>query len=407
MRFLVTILFSLALAFKASALLGGGGGIGGGVAFNGAPLNQPSFANGDPIVSGSFDAFGNFTIVESPASTYFNGIVYNLDPNSFSVVGNTVYSKSLLNGGVYASLMASYSPTNFAATNVIILGTVPSFFNADLSQQTNNATGLVLPTSAVAAISTDGGNTWLQNVATNVPCLVGLIDSVGANDGDPAVTIYSYQNPAAAGATNDLTLNTVYVAAASNPSSPVPLAQAQTIAQSYVYQWANYPAIAPLNLNGQPIVESGVWKESTSSNALIWTANFNNIMTFTASQTAGSRPFINGVTLAGTNVTLQVSCTTVPTIQYTAALSNVTNLWTTLPNQNSVNSGGYWYVTAPQISATNCFFRAAVSGTNTTSALMVIHAQVQPDALIFTNAAGSRFALTVNSTTNGFTFTPQ
>ncbi len=398
-------IFFLLVTVRAFALLGNiGGGLSvGNFAFDGAPLTPDTFTSSNNIVSGSFDEYGVFHAKSTTPQTYFGDIVYNIDPNSFTVIGGTLYSKGLANGGFYASMVTNYPPDTFATNTTMLLGAVPSYFGYDVYLQTT-ATGMTLPQGgAYVMASSDGGATWFSH-PTNVPCLVELMDSTGRNDYSTNVVIYSYVNPSQVGSTNDYSTSTIFVAPATDNRSPVTLSQAGTIAAAAVPGWANSPAVATVNLAGKSLVLDNVWNVTTKNGQMIWTANVGTFATFTPGITAGARSVINSISLSGTNLTFQVTAATVPTMQYVTNMTSTS--WTTLPDQTNWQSGGFWWVMAPTDPTQNRFFRSVTSGTNTTAATLVFNAQLS-STFIFTNALGARFSLQVNSTTNGFVFIPQ
>jgi len=370
-----------------------------------------AFGDANQILVGTTAADGSFAAQSVSPNNYFSSIVFGIDPNSFSVIGNTLYSKGLANGGSYPSMVTNYTSAVFASTNRFILGTVPSFFGYSLSgadyQTYLPDTIPTFPSYPTILVSADGGSTWSGNF-TNVPCIVELTNSIRANDNCSNLVIYSYVNPAQYNATNDYTTATIFVNTAGDNRSPVPKSQAQTIAASAaataVSGWSQSPAVSSVNLAGKPLVFNGTWSVTQSNQTMIWQANYQNVMTLTPGVTAGGQSIIEQLTIAGTTLTFQVAASSVPTMQYAFSLP-ATN-WTTLPSQTNWQGGGYWYVSAPAVTNGSCFFRASTAGTNSTAANMTINAKLL-STFIFTNAAGAKFSLTVNSSTNGFIFTPQ
>ena len=415
----LVILFCLASVHAFALLAGGGAGVGGALTFNGAPLNTPTFGDGSEIVSGSFDSFGNFIAVGVNPNDYYSDVIFNLDTNSFSVINGTVYSKGLVNGGTYPSLTTNiYSllhnyvyATNGAVR--IIVGTAPSFVGAQFASDVN---GTINPAAAslypapysVWAVqwSGDGGNTWNSSLQqSTTPVLI----SVYAGFIQPALatnlTVTSYVNPSTVGGTNDLTAQTVLVTTTKDARSAVNVGSANSIAANAVTLWAASPAVADVNLAGHGLVMNSVWENLTSGYNLIFRANGSDFATFTPAVVSGTAPSFVKLTKSGALLTFQLTAVDVPNIQYKTNLT-VTG-WTDLPSQTNSFASGFWFVTAPAITnAANCFFRAGIAGTNSVSAKVSVAAQFFAASLILTNASGARFAVSVNSTTNGLTFTP-
>jgi len=411
----IGVILFLAGCCSAFALVGnfGSGNVGNALTFNGAPVNTPAFGDGSEIVAGSFDAYGNFVAVGVNPDDYYNGVVFNLDTNSFSVIGGTVYSKGLLNGGTYPSLSTNlvnlFANFSFATNNRVIIGAVPSFKSIALSGGFSSVGGMTPPTYPSPQISIDGGLTWQTPTPVTVPALVSLYDGTGNRDGFTNVTVNSFVNPATQGQTNDLTGQVVYVSGATDGKSPVPLSQANAISASATTQWSRSPAVATVNLSGNGLVLSADWTLVSSNQSFVWRADGTDFAVMTPAVTAGQAPVFKHITVNQTNCTFQIFSMNVPTIQWAQLAPSYVG-WTNLPSQSNYQSGGYWYVTAPtpiwggNISEA---FRASVTGTNTAPATFVAHAQFFADSLILTNASGARFAVSVNSTTNGLTFTPQ
>ena len=371
-----------------------------------------NYADGQSkIIVGNNDGSGTFNGVPVAPSDFLNGMIFNVDSNSFAVINGTIYSKGLANGGSYVSLVTNYTSAVFAATNVFYVGIVPSYFGYSLQgDYQTHAAGTIPPFPAYSTVlvSADGGATWTGNF-TNVPCIVEITNAVGVNDNCSNLVIYSYVNPAQVNATNDYTTAVLYVNSAADSRSPVTLAQAQAMAAASsvagAAAWANYPATSAVNFNGKPVSFNGTWTIIESNQTLIVQANLRNLLTITPGGSAGQPSIINTLSIVGTNLTFNISASSVPTIYYNTNLT-VTNGWAVLPAQTNWVSGGYWLVSAPEITPGICFFKSATAGTNTTAATMTIAANVQA-GFIFTNAAGAKFSLVVNSSTNGFNFVPQ
>jgi len=410
----IGVILFLAAGCSAFALVGnfGSGNVGNALTFNGAPVNTPAFGDGSEIVAGSFDAYGNFVAVGVNPDDYYNGVVFNLDTNSFSVIGGTVYSKGLLNGGTYPSmntnLVSLFAHFSFATNSRVILGAVPSYKSASFSGGFSSMGGMTPPTYPKLEISLDGGSSWVTPTPTTSPVLVSLYDGSGNVDGFTNVVVNSFVNPATQGQTNDLTGQVVYVSGATDGKSPVPLSQANAISASATTQWSRSPAVSTVNLNGNGVVMSADWSLVTSNQNLVFRADGSDVATFTPAINSNAPPVLLSIAANRTNVTFKILSANVPTIQWSQFTSGATP-WTNLPAQSNWQSGGYWFVAAPtpvwggNISEV---FRAEVNGTNTAPAKFTTHAQLFADSLVLTNANGSRFTVSVNSTTNGLTFTP-
>ena len=405
MKKLSFILF-LAAAVRAFALLpSGSGNVGGAFQFNPTPLATPAFGDSSKLVVGSFDASGNFQSLGVSAQQYFSSIVFGIDPNSFAVIGNTLYSKGLVNGGSYPSMVTNWTAAQFVSTNLVILGAIPSYYGASISGLTNTAgIDITHAGNASVVVSADGGATWKSN-PTNAPCLVALSDMVGAMDSATNVTIYSYVNPAVLGQTNDTTDQILFVRTATDGRQPVTLSQANSIAASTPATWSQFPATSAVNFNGKAQVLDGTWTVTTSNGQLIWTANLVNVATITPGISSGSPPVTDSISVSGGNVTFQINASSAPSVYYVTNLT-VTN-YTIVPSQTNWQSGGFWFVSAPLPLTNNAvFFKSATAGTNTAAAVVAFNANVTGN-FIFTNAAGAKFSLVVNSSTNGFNFVPQ
>ena len=372
-----------------------------------------SFGDGkNQIVVGNTDDSGNFNAQPVSPSDFFSGIVVNLDSNSFSVINGTVYSKGLLDGGTFPSLSTNlvnlFAHFSFATNTRVILGAVPSYKSAIVSGGFSSIGGMTPPTYPSVQISSDGGNTWVTPSPMTTPVLVSLYDGYGHADGYTNVIVNSFVNPNQIGATNDLTGQVIYVSGAANPNNPVPLNQANTIAASATTLWSQSAAVSTVNLNGNGVVMSADWSLVTSNQNLVFRADGSDVATFTPAITSNAPPVLLSIAANRTNVTFKILSANVPTIQWSQFTSGATP-WTNLPAQSNWQSGGYWFVTAPtpvwggNISEV---FRAAVNGTNTAPAKFTTHAQLFADSFVLTNANGSRFTVSVNSTTNGLTFTP-
>jgi len=370
-----------------------------------------AFGDGNKILVGTTASDGTFDAQPVNASDYLNSVVYSLDPGGFATVGGVVYNKGSLNGGQYPSLNTNltgiFSSFSFLTNSRIIIGAVPSFKSSLLTGNFSGATGLTPPTGSVTVqISTDGGNTWNNSGGVTVPCLVSLYDSGAEADGATNLTVYSYVNPTVVGQTNDLTSQTLLVTSSTDPRSVCSVATAATSAAAAVPLWANSPAVNNVNLSGHSLIMSGDWTFNTvTESTLNLTGDGNIIASFNPGVVSGSKCVFQNLTKTGTNLTFQLSSPSTPTIQYETNLS--ASAWATLPSQSNWFAGGYYFVSAPALaSVTNCFFRGSTVGSNSVPATVTIHAQLKADAIIFTNAAGSRFSLTVNTATNGFVFTP-
>ena len=361
------------------------------------------------ILAGTTDPnTGAFVAQGVAPEDYFPNVV-TLDTNSFSVIGGVVYSKGLLNGGTFPALNTNlagiFAHFSFATNSRVIIAGVPSFKSASLVGAFSSQGGMMPPTYPSLQISTDGGATWQTGSPQTVPTLVSLYDASGNVDGFTNLIVNSFINPSVIGGTNDLTSQTVLVTTTADGRSAVNVGSANSIAANAVTLWAASPAVADVNLAGHGLVMNSVWENLTSGYNLIFRANGSDFATFTPAVVSGTAPSFVKLTKSGALLTFQLTAVDVPNIQYKTNLT-VTG-WTDLPSQTNSFASGFWFVTAPAITnAANCFFRAGIAGTNSVSAKVSVAAQFFAASLILTNASGARFAVSVNSTTNGLTFTP-
>jgi hypothetical protein len=376
--------------------------------FQAGALGAPRYGDGvSSALMAQTDANGNIVSAPVALSDYLSPIVYTLDTNGFSSINGTIYNKAVIGGGAVVILQTNLTwiPTSYFQTNTrVIICSVPSLKTAQLQSPFANSGTMAPPSNPVLQMSSDAGATW-QNVApTTTPVLLSLYDpNPMQTAGAAGLTVTSWINVAAVGSTNDFAGTTVLLDQSANGRSAVNVAGANTIGAQQAALWSQYPATAPVTLNGNPL-NMGVWQFSTVSNALVVSASGQTIFTLTSGSASGTLPLIQTLTLSGSNAVFKLTSPNVPTIQVETNLSPST--WSTLANQSNWQSGGFWYVAGAVNPSTNCFFRAYCAGTNAIPNKAIFSAQVTGN-VIFTNANGSKFALVVNAATNGFTFVPQ
>jgi len=362
-------------------------------------------SGGGGTATGFYDANGNFQ--------YFSQVATALDTNGFNVINGTVYNSALLSGGSVQLInesLTNYSSVYFSTNSRLILASVQSLKYAQLDGAWNVSAAAALAPPAplpVLQMSTDGGNSWTSIHSTNTPALLSLyeagsVTSAGASN----LLVIGYSNPNAIGASYDFSGqfveldNTIL-----DNRTAVNVFTAHGIGATEAAKWAGYPAASPVNFAGQNVTYSGAWSQITASNSIVWNAYGLPAASFTAGAIYGSAPFITSLTISNAVATFKLLASSVPTMWVKTNLLDVS--WTSLANQSNWNAGGYWWVSAPINPAlTNCFFRASIAGTNTVPNKFNFNGQITGQ-FIFTNAAGSKFALVVNSTTNGFAFVPQ
>ena len=379
---------------------------------------EPFAGDGESkLLVGSTAPDGSFNGLAVAPSDFFD--IVTLDTNSFSEINSVVYSKGLVNGGTYPSLstnlyslLHSYAYATNGAVRIIV-GTAPSFVSAQLASDVN---GTINPAAAslypspysVWSVqwSGDGGNTWNSSLQqSTTPVLISVYSVFIQPALATNLTVTSYVNPSTVGGTNDLTAQTVLVTTTGAGNSVVNVGSAKSIAASATTLWANSPAVAPVVLNGNNLSLNYDWTFLTSNSTLIFRADGSDVVTFAPGIASGLPSVFRQITKSGTNLVFKLTASDAPTIQYETNLA-VTS-WQNLPAQTNWQSGGFWYVSAPLVAtAQNSFFRAATLGTNTVPTKVSIAAQFFAASLILTNASGARFAVSVNSSTNGLTFTP-
>jgi hypothetical protein len=380
--------------------------------FQAGALGAPRYGDGvSSALIAQTDANGNIVSAPVALSDYLSPIVYTLDTNGFSSIGGTIYNNALLGGGSVTVLNTNLSAipgTYFSTNSRLIIAAVPSVKSIKLYGQYNVPAASDGPTPPapmpVIQMSSDAGATW-QNVAPiNTPVLLSLYESGSVTSaGASNLVVTAYANPSAVGATYDLAGAILKLDQTSDGRSAVNVSGATTIGAQQAALWSQYSATAPVTLNGNPL-NMGVWQFSTVSNALVVSASGQTIFTLTSGSASGTLPLIQTLTLSGSNAVFKLTSPNVPTIQVETNLSPST--WSTLANQSNWQSGGFWYVAGAVNPGTNCFFRAYCAGTNAIPNKAIFSAQVTGN-VIFTNANGSKFALVVNASTNGFTFVPQ
>jgi len=379
------------------------------------PGNLPLATFGDgtnSILVGAVDAAGNFQAMPENPATLLGGIVYGVDTNGFSVINGTLYSRGLGVGGTYPAMVTNltslFQKFSFVTNNRVILGTVPSVASAQLLGVTGGNESTNGPPAPIAMpglqFSKDGGYTWLSPSQITVPCLVSIYDPSGYAGKATGAVVTAYVNTSIIGGTNDVQNCSLFVTQTGDARSVVNVGGAATIAASAAANWSIYPATAAVNLGGNPLVISPAWTAADSGGNLIYSANGTTFLTFTPPVVAGAKPVIQTITKTGTNLTFKVSAVTVPTIQVETNL--MPSAFANMAGQTNWQSGGFWYVSALCPQSDTAFFRAAVAGTNTVAGGAAFAGNVTGN-FIFTNAAGAKFSLLVNNSTNGFVFQPQ
>lgn len=359
------LLFILLLAAPAAFAVGIGGNIGGAFNFVAAPFSAPQFADGNALVLGSFDGFGNFNAQSVTAANYFSGVAATLDTNSFALINGTVYSKGSYGGGsvvlLQTNLLAAFATFSFATNSRLVLGGFPSYTRGTLNGLYSTASGANPPTQPNFQISTDAGNTWFQPTATNVPVIVSLYDASGNADVVTNVTIYGYVAPEKVGNTNDFYGQVIFADMTTGAAREiVNRAGAQSIAAAAASLWSGSPAQSTVNLNGFPLMFNTTWTAKGIGNALDFGGVLNLAPAITAS---GSNAYIAGLTVTATNLNFKIQSngTNTPTVFY---ITNLTQTpWLTLSASTNYTSGGFWFVTAAKPSSQQAFFKATATVT--------------------------------------------
>ena len=409
-----------ALCFGASAFAIGN--IGGGNGGYSLPFNllvpgiggQPTFAATNAIIAGSIDDNGNFQASPVSPADYFSGVAYNLDSNSFAILGDTIYSKGLIGGGsvvvLQTNIAAKFASFSFTTNSRLIIGVVPSYIKAVIGGQVSAATGANPPTQAFPQISRDGGATWLTATSSTSPVIVSLYNNSGNNDTATNVTVYGYVAPDNVGKTNDFGGQVVFAdMKTGDVREIVNRAGAATIAANAAAQWASSPAVAPVNLNGYALTFNATWTAQPIGSAL----DFGGVLKLTPKITSsGSNAYIAGFTVTS-NLTfkIQANGSNTPSIFYCTNL--ISPSWSTLTQSSNWTSGGYFFITAAKPAAAQSFFKATAT-VATNNAAVTVTGDLSATSftgsgvgLTFTNAAGKKFSLVVNASTNGFNFVAQ
>lgn len=379
------------------------------------PGNLPLATVGDgtsSILVGSVDSSGNFQSMPEDPAALLSGMVFGVDTNGFSVINGTLYSRGLGVGGTYPALVTNlaslFSHFSFVTNNRVILGTVPSVATAQLLGVTSGTEGGGGPPTPVAQpalqFSTDGGSTWSSQTKIASPCLVSIYDPSGYPGAATGLVVTAYVNTSIVGGTNDLQNQSLWVTQTADARSVVNVSGAASIAAAAAANWSIYPATSAVNLGGNPLVLSPAWTAADSGGNLIYSANGTTFLTLTPPVVAGAKPIIQTITKTGTNLTFKLTAATVPTIQVSTNLSPAT--FANLSGQTNWQNGDFWFVSALCPQSDTAFFRASVAGTNTAAGIAAFAGKVTGN-FIFTNAAGAKFSLVVNSATNGFAFIPQ
>lgn len=361
-----TILFAATVTAQASLLSGGGIG---GFDFDGAPLASPVFTNDSRVVVGQFDEFGVFTAQGVATSDYFSGMVYSVSTNDFRVVDGVLYaSGNGVEAGSYQSfttnLTAFFNANHsyFTTNSRLVVASVPSYFKATMVGPWADAPPLTPATLPTIELSTNGGSTWFRAEQTTVPAVVSIYKGDSLAGGLTNLTVFSYINPNAVGSTNDYRQQTTLVTQTSAGESAVNVTGAHVIGATEAAKWANYSAVASVNLAGKDLVASVDWLFSFTNSQMRLKYRGADMLTLTGPVTTNDPPVMLTISKAGTNLTLTVQALSTPTVQYRTNLS--AGAWATLPGQSAVESGGAWTVTAPvpNVTATEMFFRAYVTG---------------------------------------------
>ncbi len=361
------------LAAPAAFAVGIGGNIGGAFNFVASPFTAPTFADGNALVLGAFDGFGNFNAQSVTAASYFSGVAANLDTNSFAVINGTVYSKGSYGGGsvvlLQTNLVATFAAFSFTNNTRLILGGFPSYTRGILTGLYSTASGANPPTQPQFQISTDAGNTWQQPTATNVPVLVSLYDASGNGDVVTNVTVYGYVAPEKVGNTNDFYGQVIFADMTSGAAREVVnRSGAASIAAAAASQWSGSPAVSSVNLNGFPLMFNTTWTAKGIGNGL----DFGGVLTLAPAITAsGSNAYVAGLTVTATNLNFKVQSngTNTPTIFYVTNLTQTP--WLTLTNTTNYTSGGFWFLTANKPASTQAFFKATATVTTNIATVTV------------------------------------
>ena len=340
------------------------------------------FGDGNKLVVGNTGADGSFNGIQVAPSDFFNGMVYQLDSNSFSVYGSTVYTKGLVQGGtvvaINTNLAGVFAHFSFATNSRVIIGAVPSFAGATLAGQYSGVTGINFPTYPTLQASTDGGTTWTAG-NTNVPVLISIYDASGNADGATNLTVLSYVNPATLQATNDFGGQVIYLDLRDTSSRSVPNIgyvnfAASAASQSAAMNWAKSPAVATVNLAGQTLALNSSWTVTTVSNMVQFLAGGAAVMTLTPGVNSGALPSFLSLSVTATNVLFKLSASVAPSVQLSTNLG--ASAWISLAGQTNWFNAGSWFVSAPLPTNPAAFFRASIAGTNVTPATVTFNAAV-------------------------------
>lgn len=388
MRLLVTILFLLA----APAVFGLGGL--GNNSESGLSMLAPGFGAGQNyqdgqsrIVTGTFDANGVFVASGQRPEDFLAGMVFNINTNDFTVINGELYSRGVGAGGTYVSLYTNLTsvPGSFFTTNSrLILKAVPSFARANAVGGWENGGGITPPTFPTISISTDGGGSWINPTATNVPVLVSLYKNTGLAGGVSNVTVYSYVNSSVVGQTNDLTAQRTLVTQYSDLQSAVNVRGAGEIAAAAATLWANSPAVAAVNLAGHDLKVSESWNVVFTNSAVRFKFRGADVLTLTGAITTNDAPAFLSIAKIGTNLSFRIAGLSVPTVTYCTNIASPT--WLSLPSQVAVEANGAWTVTAPvPTTAAQVFFRCSITGTASANAKAVFSAELHGNGIGLTN----------------------
>ena len=353
------------------------------------------------------------TYVTPTLADFFKDVVFSVSSNDFNVVDGTLYSKGLAGGGTYTvtninlNPFFAANPAFYTTNNRVLLASVPSFYRGIINGGFDYDSGISPPSIPVVQISKDGGASWFNATSTNVPVLVSLYSTSGHHSGATNLTVTAFVNAEKQGTTNDVTGQTLLVSQTADSRSVVNVTGAGQIAATAASQWANSSAVATVNFGGHDLQASSEWRVTFTNSAVAWKYLGSDVLKLSGPILSNTPPAFLSISKAGTNMTFVIQSLQIPTVQWSPRLESPS--WSDLPSQvaNYVNSS--WTVTGPAPAATNAFFRCYVSGLASAPATLTMNGIIKGDGsgITFTNAAGKKFSIVVNTSTNGFTFVAQ